>query len=140
MAKGGAKRASGCDVASSADIAATCADGKKTATEPSGAPGERRVFYLYVVECADGTFYTGYTVDVEERVRAHNEGSGVKYTRSRRPVRLLAQAAFVTQHEALSAEYRFKRLTRRQKERLLARAATEPFEVVLAEVLLGGSS
>ena len=47
-------------------------------------------FYLYVLECADGTWYTGYTVDVAERVRAHNAGAGAKYTRSRLPVRLLA--------------------------------------------------
>ena len=42
-------------------------------------------FYLYVLECADGTWYTGYTVDVAERVRAHNAGAGAKYTRSRLP-------------------------------------------------------
>lgn len=77
-------------------------------------------FYLYVLECADGTWYTGYTVDVAERVRAHNAGAGAKYTRSRLPVRLLAQAAYATKHEAMSAEYRFKRLTRRQKERARA--------------------
>ena len=55
-------------------------------------------FYLYVLECADGTWYTGYTVDVAERVRAHNAGAGAKYTRSRLPVRLLAQAAYATKH------------------------------------------
>ena len=44
-------------------------------------------FYLYVLECADGTWYTGYTVDVAERVRAHNAGAGAKYTRSRLPAR-----------------------------------------------------
>ena len=84
-------------------------------------------FYLYVLECADGTWYTGYTVDVAERVRAHNAGAGAKYTRSRLPVRLLAQAAYATKHEAMSAEYRFKRLTRRQKERLVraVRAGSE---------------
>ena len=83
-------------------------------------------FYLYVLECADGTWYTGYTVDVAERVRAHNAGAGAKYTRSRLPVRLLAQAAYATKHEAMSAEYRFKRLTRRQKE---------PFEQVLSDLM-----
>ena len=86
-------------------------------------------FYLYVLECADGTWYTGYTVDVAERVRAHNAGAGAKYTRSRLPVRLLAQAAYATKHEAMSAEYRFKRLTRRQKER------REPFEQVLSDLM-----
>lgn len=92
-------------------------------------------FYLYVLECADGTWYTGYTVDVAERVRAHNAGAGAKYTRSRLPVRLLVQAAYATKHEAMSAEYRFKRLTRRQKERLVRRAAREPFEQVLRALM-----
>ena len=91
-------------------------------------------FYLYVLECADGTWYTGYTVDVAERVRAHNAGAGAKYTRSRLPVRLLAQAAYATKHEAMSAEFRFKHLSRRAKDRLLARARTEGFAVVLAEL------
>ena len=77
-------------------------------------------FYLYVLECADGTWYTG---------------AGAKYTRSRLPVRLLAQAAYATKHEAMSAEYRFKRLTRRQKERLVRRAAREPFEQVLSDLM-----
>lgn len=107
--------------------------------EPSVA--ETPSFYLYVLECADGTWYTGYTVDVAERVRAHNAGAGAKYTRSRLPVRLLVQAAFATKHEAMSAEYRFKRLTRRQKERLVRRAAREPFERVLRSIMAddGGS-
>ena len=107
--------------------------------EPSVA--ETPSFYLYVLECADGTWYTGYTVDVDERVRAHNAGAGAKYTRSRLPVQLLAQAAFATKHEAMSAEYRFKRLTRRQKERLVRRAAREPFECVLRSIMAddGGS-
>lgn len=92
-------------------------------------------FFLYVLECADGTWYTGYTVDVAARVQAHNAGAGAKYTRSRLPVRLLVQAAYATKHEAMSAEYRFKRLTRRQKERLVSRAAREPFERVLQALM-----
>ncbi len=95
-------------------------------------------FFLYVVECADGTWYTGYTVDVEERMRAHNAGAGAKYTRSCLPVRLVAQASFATKHEAMSAEYRFKRLTRRQKERLVRRSAHgESFDQVLRGLLDG---
>lgn len=91
--------------------------------------------YLYVIECADGTWYTGYTVDVAERVRTHNAGKGAKYTRSRLPVRLVAQAAFATKCEAMSAEYRFKRLSRPQKERLVRRAFQEPFDQVLRAAL-----
>ena len=74
-------------------------------------------------------------MDVAERVRAHNAGAGATYTRSRLPVRLLAQAVYATKHEAMSAEYRFKRLTRRQKDRLVRRAAREPFEQVLSDLM-----
>lgn len=94
-------------------------------------------FYLYVLECSDGTWYTGYTVDVEERVRTHNAGEGAKYTRGRLPATLVASARFATKREAMSAEYRFKRLTRRQKERLVRRAAHEPFEQVLRMLMPG---
>lgn len=75
--------------------------------------------YMYVLECVDGTLYTGYTVDVERRVAAHNAGRGAKYTRSRLPVRLVATAVFATKNEAMRAEYRFKRLSRAEKIRLL---------------------
>lgn len=98
-------------------------------------------YYMYVVECADGSWYTGYTDDVGRRVAAHNAGRGARYTRSRRPVTLLASAEFPTRGMAMSAEWHFKRLTRDQKEGLLARAARggEPLEDVLArELPLGG--
>ena len=64
----------------------------------------RLVHYMYVVKCADGTLYTGYSPDVEARVAAHNAGKGAKYTKTRRPVELMASAAFETKHEAMSAE------------------------------------
>ncbi|MGI6535834.1 MAG: GIY-YIG nuclease family protein [Eggerthellaceae bacterium] len=89
------------------------------------AGGEERLYYMYVAACADGTLYTGYARDVHARIAQHNAGTGAKYTRSRRPVRLAACAVFATQHEALSAEFRFKRLTRAQKLALMARAASE---------------
>ena len=47
--------------------------------------------YMYVLECADGSLYTGYTTDVEKRLKTHNAGKGAKYTRARRPVKLLYQ-------------------------------------------------
>ena len=91
--------------------------------------------YMYVVECADGTLYTGYSSDVEARVAAHNAGKGAKYTKTRLPVELIASAAFDTKHEAMSAEWHFKHLSRAQKEALLGRvAAGEPFEDVLAGI------
>lgn len=89
--------------------------------------------FMYVVECADLSLYTGYTVDVAQRVAAHNAGTGAKYTAARRPVRLIASAAFATKHEAMSAEFRFKRLSRPQKEEMLAQvAAGSSFEALLA--------
>ena len=60
--------------------------------------------FMYVVKCADGTLYTGYAIDVEERVNTHNAGNGAKYTRSRRPVTLIAKARFNTKHDAMRAE------------------------------------
>lgn len=94
---------------------------KETDECPVGDP-DGRSYYMYVVACADGSLYTGYAVDVERRVAQHNAGQGAKYTRSRRPVRLVARACFDTQHEALSAEYHFKRLPREQKLRLIERS------------------
>ena len=105
-----------------------------THPEPDAAPQEQPAFYVYVLACADGTLYTGYTNDVEQRARTHNAGKGAKYTRSRTPVEVVAQARFATKHEAMSAEFRFKHLSRRAKDRLLARARTEGFAVVLAEL------
>lgn len=92
-------------------------------------------YYMYVVECADGTWYTGYTTDVERRVATHNAGKGARYTKVRRPVRLLASALFSTKHEAMSAEYHFKRLSRSVKEALVAAASGEAFEHVLGRAL-----
>ena len=89
---------------------------------------------MYVVRCADGALYTGYSPDVEARVAAHNAGKGATYTRARRPGELVASAAFASKHEAMSAEWHFKHLTRARKEELLGQAAREPFEFVLARV------
>lgn len=98
---------------------------------------EKSAFYVYVLACADGTLYTGYTNDVEQRVRTHNAGKGAKYTRSRTPVEVVAQACFATKHEAMSAEFRFKHLSRCAKDSLLARAQVEGFTQVLAELRSG---
>lgn len=94
--------------------------------------------FMYVIECADGTLYTGYTTDVKARFARHCAGAGAKYTRGRGPLNLLAYAEFETKHDAMSAEYRFKKLTRDQKDALLARAAAsdKPFEAILQEELL----
>jgi len=79
----------------------------------------RRDWFLYVVECADGTFYTGISTDVSRRVAEHNAGRGARYTASRRPVRLQAMWRFRNRKNAMQAEIRFKRKTRAAKERTI---------------------
>lgn len=80
---------------------------------------EDRVFWFYVLLCRDGSFYGGFTTDPVRREAEHNAGEGAKYTRSRRPVHRIYQESFTTKHDALSAEAKFKRLTRKQKEHFL---------------------
>ncbi|MGB9986894.1 GIY-YIG nuclease family protein [Salarchaeum japonicum] len=75
--------------------------------------------YVYVLECADGTYYTGYTTDVERRVAEHDAGDGAKYTRGRTPVTLRHVEEYDTKSAAMSREYEIKQLSRRRKERLL---------------------
>ncbi len=75
--------------------------------------------YTYLVECADGTLYCGWTNDIDKRMKAHNEGKGAKYTRSRLPVRLVYFETFDTKEEAMSREYYIKRMSRDEKLNLL---------------------
>lgn len=93
--------------------------------------------YMYVLECGDGSLYTGYTTDVASRLVAHQAGRGAKYTKSHAPVKLRAQARFYSKQRAMSAEALFKRLPRERKERLLVDADREPFEDVLRRDLPG---
>ena len=76
--------------------------------------------FTYIVECSDHTLYTGWTNDLEKRIQAHNAGKGAKYTKTRRPVRLVYFETFQTKEEAMSREYRIKRLSRRKKQQLIA--------------------
>ncbi|ESP89057.1 GIY-YIG nuclease family protein [Candidatus Halobonum tyrrellensis] len=76
--------------------------------------------HVYVVECADGSFYTGYTTDVQRRVAEHDAGEGAKYTRGRTPVRLVHTESFDSKSAAMSREYAVKQLSRADKERLVA--------------------
>ena len=75
--------------------------------------------YCYILRCADGTLYTGWTNDLEGRLRAHNAGRGGKYTRVRRPVELAYYEQFNSKEEAMSREWHIKRLTRDQKQALI---------------------
>ena len=73
-------------------------------------------WYLYVVECSDGTLYTGITTNINRRLNEHNYGSrSAKYTRSRRPVKLRHVKQYEDRSQASSAEYKFKKLTRKRK-------------------------
>ena len=75
--------------------------------------------YIYIVECSDGTYYTGYTNNIKKRIIAHNEGKGAKYTRGRGPVALKHQESYKTKSEAMSREYTIKKLTRTEKQKLI---------------------
>lgn len=76
--------------------------------------------YTYILECRDGSLYTGWTNDLERRVREHNAGKGAKYTKSRRPVILAYFEEFDTKEEAMSREYAIKHLKREEKLKLLS--------------------
>lgn len=75
--------------------------------------------YVYILSCTDGTFYTGWTTHLEERVNTHNQGKGAKYTRSRRPVKLLYWEEYSDRGEALRREAAIKKMSRKQKEELI---------------------
>jgi putative endonuclease len=75
--------------------------------------------YVYIAECADGTLYTGYAVDIVSREAVHNSGKGAKYTRARLPVTMVYAAAFSTRSEAVKREAAIKRLRRAEKQKLI---------------------
>ena len=75
--------------------------------------------YTYLVQCSDSTYYTGWTNHLEARIQAHNAGKGAKYTKARRPVKLVYYETFETKSEALSREYQIKQLSRQEKEKLI---------------------
>lgn len=77
----------------------------------------------YILRCADGTLYTGWTNRLEERVAAHSAGKGAKYTRGRRPVELVYCERFATKEEAMSREYHIKKMTRTEKLKLIGQGA-----------------
>lgn len=81
-------------------------------------------WFLYLLECEDGSVYTGIAVDVEARFAQHASGTGARYTRSRKPLRVLAQFELSDRASASRAEYWVKRLTPREKRALAAGART----------------
>jgi putative endonuclease len=84
--------------------------------------------WVYILRCADGTLYTGWTVDVERRLASHRSGDGARYTRSRLPVELLASFSMSDASSARREEARIKRLTREQKLALVGGHLRELFD------------
>lgn len=75
--------------------------------------------YVYILKCKDDTLYTGYTIDIERRMKLHEAGKGAKYTRGRGPFTLLYQETFTTKSAAMRREYEIKQLSRREKLSLI---------------------
>ena len=78
------------------------------------------MYYTYIVKCSDGTYYTGYTNDLRQRVQAHNKKKGAKYTRSRTPITLVYAEESGTKSLAMKREAAIKKLSRKEKEQLIA--------------------
>ncbi len=90
----------------------------------------RDIWYVYMVCCNDGTLYTGITNDLEKRIEAHNSGKdGARYTRSRRPVKLVYSEQVESKSAAAKLEYQFKKLTLSKKKRLIGSSGkvSKPF-------------
>ena len=79
-------------------------------------------YYAYMLRCADGTIYSGYTTDLERRTAVHNSGLGAKYTRSRLPVSLVYYEVFSTKQEAMKREAAFKKLAHAKKIALIQKS------------------
>ena len=77
--------------------------------------------YTYILKCKDGSLYTGWTNDLEQRVAAHNTGKGAKYTKARRPVELVYFEEFETKEQAMKREYAIKQMARKDKLELVRR-------------------
>ena len=77
--------------------------------------------YTYILKCKDGSLYTGWTNDLEQRVDAHNTGKGAKYTKARRPVELVYFEEFETKEQAMKREYAIKQMARKDKLELVRR-------------------
>jgi putative endonuclease len=84
------------------------------------------VHHVYVLSCADGTYYTGYTTDVDRRVAEHDAGEGAKYTRGRTPVDLVHVETFESRSAAMSREAEIKSLSRAEKEALVGSESPDP--------------
>lgn len=77
-------------------------------------------YVVYILKCADGTLYTGWTNNLVNRLAAHQSGKGAKYTRARLPVEIVYQERCDTKRQAMQREYQIKQLTRKQKLKLIS--------------------
>lgn len=82
-------------------------------------------YYCYIVECADGTYYTGWTTDPLRRTRQHNLGRGAKYTRQHGPVQLVYVEPLPDRSQAMRRERSIKNMSRAQKQRLIEKSGPE---------------
>jgi putative endonuclease len=76
-------------------------------------------YFVYILECADGTYYTGWTTDPPRRERQHNAGNGARYTRMRRPVKMVYVEEQMDKVSALKRERAIKQMTRSRKQKLI---------------------
>ncbi len=82
--------------------------------------------FVYILRCADGSLYTGYTIDLVRRVKQHQSGNGGKYTRTHLPVELIYSESFRTRREAMQREVAIKRLPRKRKLALIDGSTPKP--------------
>lgn len=86
---------------------------------------EGDISFTYMVECSDGTLYTGWTKELENRMLCHNRGKGAKYTKVRLPVRLVHYEKYANRQEAMKREYAIKQLSRKDKLSLVENQSAE---------------
>lgn len=85
--------------------------------------------YTYILRCQDNSLYTGWTNDIDKRLKAHNEGRGAKYTKARRPVTLVYYETFQTKEEAMRREWEIKQLNRQEKLKLIKDQSHDDFHL-----------
>ncbi len=92
------------------------ADKKEMSVESTGNDeAAQKPWYLYLIECQDGTYYAGITTDVQKRYQTHVSGKGAKYTKVRKPKRLIGAREYLNRSEAAKAEWAIKQLDKREK-------------------------
>jgi len=98
------------------------------AAEKPGKPTRAGAWTLYLIECRDGSIYTGIAIDVAARYAAHASGKGARYTRAHPPARLLATVEYPDHSSALKAEYRIKQLSAAEKRAFVSELPTRTDE------------